>query len=95
MTNQLFIEIENVARWLENGCDVAHAARELRLIAAKVRPDEPKADLGGCNIACRRCGKETTLRYTDSSKTRVSTDSITGWTYDTENGAQPFVPVQP
>lgn len=35
------MKIENVARWLENGCHAPDAARELRLIAAEVPRDEP------------------------------------------------------
>lgn len=34
-------QIENVANWLKNGCDVSHAVTELRSIADKMRASPP------------------------------------------------------
>lgn len=36
-SDSLAVQIENVARWLANGCDVSHGAQELRHIAEKLR----------------------------------------------------------
>ncbi len=51
-------------------------------------PIETPADLGGCSIMCSGCGKTTVLRFTDSTKTRVSIESVTGWAYSSEEGVR-------
>lgn len=44
-SNGMTIQLENVARWLENKCDPFHAARELRLLVEQMRSVETSADM--------------------------------------------------
>lgn len=53
-----------------------------------VEPNPTPEDLGGCSIACGKCGREAVLRYTDRTKTHVEIASVTGWTYSSVGGCR-------